>query len=169
MTDETYDQLRRAIIQILGPRPSAARRQQVADDLRALAEQQERMALREGGVAQPAAPAAPPTEPAVIPGMYVRIAYDPDPLTGKRRLRLSLGKQAWFELGSPERIDVQSVGDQIWLVASLNANIGYELQMGGSIPSCIVADSTPVSRLQPGRYRAAKRAGAIVIGEKVAK
>lgn len=164
MNDETYDQLRRAIIGVLGPRPSPERRVQVAADLRAIADQQERMAAREGG-AMPTALA--PTAPERIPGKYIRIAYDPDPLTGARRVRLSLGKQIWFDLGNPPRIDVQRVGNAIWIVSALTNKVGYQLQMGGSLPSCIVPDSTPVAQLQPGRYAADMRAGAIVVGERV--
>lgn len=166
MNDETYDQLRRAVIAVLGPRPTPERRVQVAADLRAIADQQERMAARDGG-AQLAAP-TPAAEPERVPGKYVRVAYDPDPLTGARRVRLSLGKQIWFDLGSPPRIDVQRVGGAIWIVSALTGKVGYQLQMGGSLPSCIVSDSTPIAQLQPGRYSAELRAGAIVVGERVA-
>lgn len=166
MNDETYDQLRRAVVAVLGPRPSAQRRAQVAADLRAIADQQERMAAREGGAVPAASPTA--TTNQRVPGTYVRVAYDPDPLTGTRRVRLSLGKQVWFDLGSPPRIDVQRVGDAIWIVSAVTGKVGYQLQMGGSLPSCIVPDSTPIAKLQPGRYAASLRAGAIVVGERVA-
>lgn len=167
MSDDLYDQVRRALVQLLGPRPSPERRLQLARELRALADQQERMAAREGGGAAPAAP-APAAAAERMPGMYIRIAYDPDPLTGARRVRFSIGKQIWFELGSPERIDAQRVGGEIWVVSSLSGKIGYQLMMGGSLPSCIVPDSSPLAQLGPGRYAMRMRAGAAVVGERVA-
>src|SRR3954454_3988845 len=80
MPEDSYDILRRALLDALGPRPSAERRRKVAADLRTLAEQQERMADRD---MLPAAPRggdklsqtnqARSKASARIAGYYVRI------------------------------------------------------------------------------------------------
>jgi hypothetical protein len=46
MSSDSYDILRRAVVEALGPRATPERRRQIAAELRALAEQQERMAER---------------------------------------------------------------------------------------------------------------------------
>lgn len=174
--EDTYDLLRRAIIQILGPRPSAERRRQIATDLRALADQQERMAAREsGGPNMPLNRPATANTPAEArqhevertPGMYVRISFEPDPQTGNKRVRLSLAKQIWYDLGSPERIDVQQAGGEIWIVPA-TGKAGYKLAGGMSTQSCVVGGTNPVTQLEPGRYAASIRAGAIIVGARVA-
>lgn len=172
MNDEIYDQLRRAVVQILGPRPSPERRAQVATDLRALAEQQERLAASVPQSRQAIANARSleygdrtPAQPAV--GMYVRIKLEADPQTGAQRLRLALGHQIWIELGSPERVDVQPAGAECWIVPTTD-RAGYALSTSMGQPSCVIAGATPLSRLLPGRYAATIHAGAIVIGARVA-
>lgn len=169
-TEDTYDLLRRAVVEILGPRPTAERRRQLAVDLRAMAEQQERMAAREGGERQserPAKPAVVPPPAARGPGMYVRITHEPDPQTGAKRMRLAIAKQIWYDLGSPERIDVQRTGDEIWIVSATGKS-GYSLTGGMSTQSCVVNWNAPLAALVPGRYAAFIRAGAIIVGEQVA-
>jgi hypothetical protein len=99
--------------------------------------------------------------------MYVRINREPDPQTGTMRVRLSLGRQIWLDLGSPERIDVQRVGTEVWVVGA-TGRAGYRVSVSMGTPSCVVAPDAPVTALSPGRYAAALRAGAIVVGEKIA-
>ena len=166
MPQDSYDILRRALIEALGPRPAPERRRQVAADLRSLAEQQERMATsaerRASPTERPAAAGAGRT-----PGAYIRVGREPDPQTGAMRVRLSLGKQIWFDLGSPERIDVQRAGPEIWIVA-VKGSAGYLVGTGGSLPSCIVGSADPLAGLAPGRYAASLRAGALIVGERIA-
>jgi hypothetical protein len=95
--------------------------------------------------------------------MYIRIRHEPDPYTGARRIRLLFGKQIWFDLGSPERIVIQRVGAEIWIVASKGEG-GLCLETDVGLPGCIVPDGTPLDRLAPGRYAATLRAGALVVG-----
>jgi hypothetical protein len=57
MSSDSYDILRRAVVEALGPRATPERRRQIAAELRALAEQQERMAER--AETQPASDANP--------------------------------------------------------------------------------------------------------------
>lgn len=160
MNNESYDILRRAVIEALGPRPTPERRRQVAADLRALAEQQARMAARVEARGPDGEPAPRCRRP---PGMYVRIRHESDPLTGGRRIRLLLGKQAWSDLGSPERILVQPTGPEIWIVATRAAS-GLRVETGVGLPGCLVPAGTPLDGLAPGRYAATLRAGALVIG-----
>lgn len=166
MTDDTYDLLRRALVQILGPRPTPERRRQIAADLRSLAEQQDRLASARAAERQPSEQSerAPSRRPA---GAYVRIGYDPDPQTGARRVRLSLGRQCWLDFGAPEQIDVQRVGSEIWIVP-LSGKLGYHLSVSMGSPSCIIADTAPLAQFAPGRYAASIRAGALVVGERIA-
>lgn len=169
MSEDTYDLLRRAIVQVLGPRPSPERRRQVAGDLRALADQQERLAASSGSRQPVQAPPAAEGQPDAqrSPGMYVRISHEPDPQTGNKRVRLSLAKQIWYDLGSPERIDVQPSGGEVWIVPATGKS-GYQLASGMSTLSCVVKNGAAVAQFPPGRYAASIRAGAIVIGPRVA-
>jgi hypothetical protein len=166
MPDETYDILRRALLSALGPRPTAERRRQVAADLRALAEQQERMAAAERRAATPEHP-VPAEKPGRPAGFYVRINQEQEPRTGALRLRLSIGRQIWSEIGAPARVDVQRTGGEIWVVPAKGA-AGYELATGIGLPSCVLSPTGPLAQLAPGRYAATLRAGAIVIGARVA-
>lgn len=171
MADDTYDMLRRAVVQALGPRPSPDRRRQVAVDLRALADQQERLAAtaerdRPARAEGQTSRREEPSQPRRTPGAFVRIGHEPDPQTGARRIRLSLGRQCWSDLGSPERIDLQRVGADIWVVP-VTGRAGHRLSLGGGLPSCLIDDDAPAARLAPGRYAATLQAGAIVVGERV--
>jgi hypothetical protein len=170
MSSDSYDLLRRALLEALGPKPSPERRRQVAADLRALAEQQERMAVRDeqpAGEREPrrARHPVPQEDPNRTAGMYVRLSHEPDRITGERRVRLSIGRQIWYDLGSPERITVQRAGAEIWIEPT-TARAAYQLQ-SGSLPTCILAANDPLAALPPGRYAASLRAGAIVVGRKV--
>jgi len=160
MSSDSYDILRRAVVEALGPRATPERRRQIAAELRALAEQQERMAQRTEDQAAPGESARRTDRAA---GMYIRIRHEPDPYTGARRIRLLFGKQIWFDLGSPERIVIQRVGAEIWIVASKGEG-GLCLETDVGLPGCIVPDGTPLDRLAPGRYAATLRAGALVVG-----
>jgi hypothetical protein len=163
MPDDSYDILRRAVIQALGARPPAERRRQIAADLRALAEQQERMAARDT-----AGDSAPPPRAGTAreAGFYVRLKHEQDPQTGALRLRVSLGQAIWSAIGGPDRIDVQRVGPNTWIVAA-SGKAGYPLALGMGLPSCVMANAGPLAELLPGRYAASLHAGAIVLGERV--
>lgn len=161
--DETYDILRRALLSALGPKPSPEQRRKVAADLRALAEQQERMAARDAGVAAPSPARAEPERAA---GFYVRIGREQDAHTGAVRLRVSIGRSAWAALGSPERVEAQQAGSEIWLVAAKGA-AGVLLAVGGGLPSGTMAAAGPLARLPSGRYAVTVRAGALVLGARV--
>jgi hypothetical protein len=160
MSSDSYDILRRAVVEALGPRATPERRRQIAAELRALAEQQERMAER--AETQPASDATG-RRAGHAAGTYIRIRHEPDPHTGARRIRLLFGKQVWFDLGSPERIIIQRVGAEIWIVASKGEG-GLRVETDVGLPGCIVPDGTPLDRLAPGRYAATLRAGALVVG-----
>lgn len=160
MNNDSYDILRRAVIEALGPRPTPERRRQIAADLRALAEQQTRMAERVEARGPDGEPAPQCRRPA---GMYARVRHEPDPLTGARRIRLLLGKQAWFELGSPERVLVQPAGAEIWIVPTRAAS-GLRVETGIGLPGCLTPPGTPLDGLAPGRYSVTLRAGALVLG-----
>jgi plasmid stabilization system protein ParE len=163
MNSDSYDILRRAVVEALGPRATPERRRQIAAELRALAEQQERMAER--AETQPASDATGRrTEHAA--GMYIRIRHESDPLTGARRIRLLFGKQIWFDLGSPERIAIQPAGTEIWIVEAKGRS-GLRVETDVGLPGCVVPDGTPLERLAPGRYAATLRAGALVIGARI--
>jgi len=169
MPENSYDILRRALLDALGPRPSADQRRQIAADLRALAEQQERMADRDTPAAPRAGDKLPQTSQVVgkastrLAGYYVRIRPEQDPFTGVMRIRVSLGLPIWIALGSPERIEVQRTGSNIWIVPAVGA-AGNQLTIGAGLPSCVMDSTGPLAQLVPGRYAATLQAGAIVIG-----
>ena len=167
MPDDSYDILRRAMLQALGARPAPERRRQIAADLRALAEQQERMAAAtETDQASRATPSAPEAQrrPA---GTYIRIGREQDPHTAAVRLRVSFGRQIWADFGAPERIEVQRVGAEIWIVPAAGGT-GYPISTDAYLPNCLLDNSGPLARLAPGRYAVRLHAGAIVVGERLA-
>jgi hypothetical protein len=170
MPEDSYDILRRALVDALGPRPSAERRRQVAADLRALAEQQERMAERDATRAsetQPRVADGTGKAPPRAAGFYVRIKHEQDPHLSVLRIRVSLGHAIWAAIGSPERIDIQRVGPNVWIVPA-TGRAGHELSTGGGLASCVVEMAGPLAQHQPGRYAATLHAGALVVGERLA-
>jgi hypothetical protein len=80
MSSDSYDILRRAVVEALGPRATPERRRQIAAELRALAEQQERMAQRAEDAARALTRIRAPRR-ARAAGMYIRIRHEPDPHT----------------------------------------------------------------------------------------
>jgi hypothetical protein len=169
MSQDSYDILRRAVVEALGSRPAPERRRQIAADLRALAEQQERMAERdEARAKEPPPRAIDGTGRAQRPvGFYVRLKHEQDPHLPIVRLRVSLGGAIWAALGSPERIEIQRVGPNVWIVPS-TSKAAHELDTRGSLPSCVVDLSGPLGQHAPGRYAATIHAGALVVGERLA-
>jgi hypothetical protein len=173
MPNDPYDILRRAVIEALGARPNPERRRKVAADLRALAEQQERMAAsaevdRAGRTEAGKSKAQRGDQPAQQrpPGMYIRIGHEQDPHTGAVRLRVSLGRQIWADIGGPDRVDMQRVDSDIWIVPAAD-NAGYALNTGDYLPNCLLNSAGLLAGLGPGRYAARIHAGAIVIGERL--
>lgn len=173
MPEDSYDILRRALVEALGARPTPERRRHVAADLRALADQQERMADRDAAVAaradEPGAAVADGTGAAKPrqAGFYVRLKHEQDPHTNVLRLRVSIGQAVWAALGSPERIEIQRVGPNIWIVPA-TGRAGHPLDTSVGLPSCVVALAGPLEQHQPGRYAASLLAGALVLGERLA-
>lgn len=166
MAEDSYDILRRALLQALGPRPTPERRRQVVADLRSLAEQQERMAARDAEAQPRGAGAGHGPAQQRTTGFYVRINHEQDPATGAVRLRLSLGRAIWSEIGGPERIDVQRAGANIWIAPATGGG-GHRLSTAGSLPSCTMDRAGPLEHLAPGRYAASLHLGAIMIGARV--
>jgi hypothetical protein len=169
MDRDSYDILRRALVEALGPRPTPERRRRVAADLRALAEQQERMAERDTERASQPPGIADGTgkTPPRAAGFYVRIKHEQDPHINVIRIRVSLGHAAWAAIGNPDRIDIQRVGPNIWIVPA-NGPAGHRLDTGAGLASCLVDMAGPLGQVLPGRYAAMLHAGAIVIGERLA-
>jgi hypothetical protein len=115
-------------------------------------------------VSSPAETREPQRRP---PGAYVRIGHEQDPQTGAVRLRISFGRQIWSDLGAPDRVDVQRVGSDIWIVPA-TGSAGYPVSTDAHLPNCLLDSSGPLARLASGRYAGRLHAGAIVIGERLA-
>lgn len=170
MAEDSYDVIRRAVVEALGAKPSAEQRRKIAADLRSLADQQVRMAERDE------AKALEQTSRVVDgsgrnterqPGFYVRIKHEQDPHLQRIRIRVALGQAIWAAIGNPEWVDIQKVGPNVWIVES-KKGAGYEIDTRVGLPACVVDMASPVGQFLPGRYRASLHMGAIVLGEKVA-
>lgn len=162
------DPLRRALLAQLGPRPTSASRRQLAAALRALADEQERLAdadTRNGHVvrrAQIAEQAARQKtgRPKGSGARFVRVEARE---TGHGAY-IHLGRALWQELGEPERLDIQRVGGAVRLTPC-DGSAGYRFTHApNGMPKCTIGqDALDALRLDERRYTARIEAGAIVI------
>jgi hypothetical protein len=148
----------------LGLRPSPARRRSLAATLRAVADQLDHLAEIDERQATRGA-SARPRGPGRRAGDFVRLAEDR--VHRKTRLRLYIGRQLWYALGRPARVDIQRVGGTLRLIPA-TGDAGWALSTKSGIPRMFVGqDLDDLLRLDLGRDAATIVGEAIVIGARL--
>jgi len=104
--------------------------------------------------------------PGRAPSRFVRFVMEPWGKDGRERLRLYVGRGLYYDLGSPARLDIQRLGGELRLVPAAG-DAGYAIMVGKAMPRAFVDGAADLVRLEPGRYAAAVRGGAIVVGERL--
>jgi hypothetical protein len=154
--------IHRAILDTLGSRPTAASRTTLAAFLRAEAGRQEQIAAAERRQAR-----KPPAErvkrvPGVKrgrqPARFVRIERDGD------MLRIFIGRGLYYDLDSPDRLDVQRRNGRLHLIATSGSD-GYAVIGSGTMPRIKCDAARDLVDLEDGRYNATVRGRVLEIGE----
>jgi hypothetical protein len=159
------DPLKRAALAALGPRPSPAARRRLAARLRALADEQERIAAAQAEQqARPAGdrltPRARRAGPGRTPATFVRVERAAEGRERRERLRLYIGRALWYAIGSPARIDVQRLGGEV----RIGPGDEYAIVSGNGIPRCIADGSADLLRdLDDGRHPAEVRGRQLIV------
>jgi hypothetical protein len=162
------DPLRRALLSLLGPRPTAARRRELAALLRQLADEQEQIAdadtrtghvVRRAQIAQEAAQQRT-GRPKGTGARFVRVERRHSDKPGAV---VHVGRALWQELGEPARLDLQRIGATLRLTPCL-PGVGYALSRpkNGMPRMTIGQDALEALRLDMRRYDARIEAGTIV-------
>lgn len=168
----TLDELKRAVLLALGPRPTPAQRRQIAEQLESLATEQRRVA--EASAAQARRPAAERVRtgprragPGRAPSSFVRIERNID-RRGYERLIVYVGRQCWYDLGSPRRLAVARTGNQVRLEIA-DGDDGYAVVAPrGHMPHMTVDGARDLLLgLEDGRYGATMHGRMLTIGERV--
>lgn len=97
------------------------------------------------------------------PSNFVRVCHEPWGKGGRDRLRLYVGRQLWYDLGSPARLDAQRLGGQLVLRPAVG-DAGLAFTAGKGMPRAFVDGWADVLGLEDGRYSARIENGAIVVG-----
>jgi len=176
------DPLRAGLIVALGKRPSIALRRQIVEQLRAFADEQERIADAEArDLARPAAARLRPRKdgagPGRAPGDFIRIERIIKESAGSARtadvnahaiglpkIRVHVGRDLYYAISCPARLDVQLERGVLRLVPV--AQDGFAVTFGSSVPRFFCSSVRGLLKEYPdGRYAAEVQNGAIVIGE----
>lgn len=97
------------------------------------------------------------------PSAFIRIVHEPWGKGGRDRLRLYVGRKLWYDLGSPARLDLQRLGNQL-LIRPANGDAGLAFTAGKGMPRAFVDGWADIIGLEDGRYAASIENGAIVVG-----
>lgn len=165
------DPLRAALLSLLGPRPTPARRRAVADQLQALADEQRRLAdadERVGHVARRAAldqarSGARGGRPKGTGARYIRVE-EPQ---GEHSGRIHVGRAIWQDLGEPARLDVQRIGSRLELRPVESGGYSVTRPKNGMPRFSVGQETLDTIGLVEGRYQGAVRGGAIVVGARM--
>lgn len=162
------DPLRRALLAALGPRPTVARRREIAALLRQFADEQDKIAAadtRTGHVVRRAqiAHEASRQKTGRPKGTGARFVRVEGRHGGKPGAVIHVGRAIWQELGEPGRFDLQRVGGQLRLTPC-GEGVGYAVSRpkNGMPRMTIGQDALDALRLDVRRYEAHIEAGAIV-------
>jgi hypothetical protein len=163
------DDLRRAILAALGPRPTPVKRRQIAEHLRQRADEQERLAAaeeRSGHRVRQARPAGEPGRTGGRPrGSGGRFLRFEEPTPGNSGT-LHVAAALWHALGDPARLDIQRAGSRL-VLRPCEWPHGYAVTLpsgarGGNPRMRIGAEAADALGLVEGRIGADVQGGAIV-------
>jgi len=162
--------LRAALLAALGRRPTIALRRALAAELRALADEQERLvAATQRQLAKPAAErVAPGRGSGGRPSApWVRIERLARQRSQADEVRVKLSRALYHLAHEPARLDVQRIGADLCLV-SVRGDAGYKviITVGGILINASGARDL-LAGLADGRHAAELRGGMIVIGEQL--
>jgi hypothetical protein len=162
------DPLRAALLAALGKRPSIALRRQLAEQLRALADEREHLLAAESRqLAKPVAERlAPRSRGGGRPSTpWIRIERYERSLAYVDEVRVKLSRALYHAAHEPKRLDPQRIGADLCLI-SASGDAGYHvtITVGGIWINASGARDL-LADLADGRYAAEMRAGMIVIGE----
>ncbi|HEU4327122.1 MAG TPA: hypothetical protein VFS21_28540 [Roseiflexaceae bacterium] len=163
--------LEQLLQRLLGPRPTAARRRELAEVLDHLAARQR--ALADAASRQerrpPAERVGPPRRAGGRPpGQFVRIEREARGDGDEAEVvLLHLGRGTYYAAGQPQRLDVQRLHGDIHLIP-VDGNAGFAVLATRSYVRMKVASARNLlAHLVEGRYEATVSAGMIVIGERL--
>jgi hypothetical protein len=163
------DEIRRAILAALGPRPTPTKRRALVEHLRQLADEQERLASaeeRSGHRVRQARPAGEPGRTGGRPrGSGGRFLRFEEPTPGNSGT-LHIAAALWHELGDPARLDIQRAGSRL-VLRPCEWPRGYAVTLpsgarGGNPRMRIGAEAANALGLVEGRIGAEVQGGAIV-------
>lgn len=83
-------------------------------------------------------------------------------------LLIRLSTSVYYAAGSPDRLDVQRIGNELRLIPA-RGDVGYKAMVNAGGIRINVSGSRDVVALEVGKYAAAWRGGAIVVGERLEK
>ncbi|MDQ2995473.1 MAG: hypothetical protein M3R61_00235 [Chloroflexota bacterium] len=168
MGKATDDPIGRAIQAILGARPTAAQRRQLAEQLRQFADEQAALAdadTRVGHVVrrsllERAPRSAKGGRPRGTGARFIRI----EPRERGHGAYVYIGRALWQEIGEPVRFDLQRIGGALTLRPA-RGDDGYAFTRppNGMPKATVGQDTVEALHLDEGRYPAEIRAGAIVV------
>jgi hypothetical protein len=166
---DVNDDLRRAILAALGPRPTPVKRRQIAEHLRQLADEQDRLAAaeeRSGHRVRQARTAGEPGRTGGRPrGSGGRFLRFEEP-THRKSGTLHVAAALWHALGDPARLDIQRAGSRL-VLRPAEWPAGYAVTLptgarGGNPRMRIGAEAANALGLVEGRIGAEVQGGAIV-------
>jgi hypothetical protein len=162
----TPHDLRRAILAALGPRPTPVKRRALAEHLRQLADEQERLAAAEERsghrVRQARTPGSTGGRPRGSGGKFLRFEEP----THRNSGTLHVAAALWHALGDPARLDIQRAGSRL-VLRPCEWPRGYAVTLpsgarGGNPRMRIGAEAADALGLVEGRIGAEVQGGAIV-------
>ncbi|HEU4324649.1 MAG TPA: hypothetical protein VFS21_16010 [Roseiflexaceae bacterium] len=167
--DDAARALEQLLQRLLGPRPTAGRRRELAEVLDRLAARQRDLAdaARRQEHRPPAERVGPPRRAGGRPpGQFVRIEREARGEEGEV-VSLHLGRGTYYAAGQPQRLDVQRLHGDIHLIL-VDGNAGFAVLATRSYVRLKVSGARELlADLPDGRYRAEVRADMIVIGERL--
>lgn len=167
------DEIKRAVMTLLGDHPTPALRRSMAAHLERLAVEQR--AIADADAAQARRPFAERVHVTPIkgkrgrePGRFVRLERRTSG-QGADRITLFVGRSLWYEMGSPRRLAVTRLGNQVRLETAEGGD-GYSvIAPRNHMPHMTVDGARDVlGDLDDGRYSATVRGRSLTIGPALA-
>lgn len=164
------DEITRLLAPLLLRPLRPAERLKIAVTFELLAQQQRELAAADqqiGHVVRRAALASAPRSPkgGRPKGSGARFVRIGRPISTERSWRVHVGRALWQELGEPKRLDIQRLGGALMLTPA-DGSAGYSLtRPKDGMPRLSIGQGTAEALgLEEGRFDAAIRGGAIVLG-----
>lgn len=139
----------------------AAELERIAAITRQVAQATRRQQAKPAG--ERVAPRKSQAGPGRAPSRFIRITTEPWGKSGRERLRLYIGRGFFYDLGSPSRFDLQRIGSQL-VLRPASGDAGLAFTSGKGMPRAFIDGWADLLDLEPGRYDAEIRDGAIVVG-----